>query len=166
MATLSAWRFDSADGAADATDKLEHLIEAGQIEVHDAAIVVWPSGKKKPKTHHLNHLAARGSLSGGFWGLLFGLVFFVPLIGVAIGAALGAMSGALVDTGVGEDFIDAVREKVTPGTSALFVLSDNAVVDKVSEAFKELHPHLVSTNLSVEQEAKLRAAFEDDDDDE
>ena len=163
MATLSAWRFDSADGASEATEKLEHLIEVGQIEVHDAAIVVWPADKKKPKTVHLNHLAARGSLSGGFLGLLFGLVFFVPLIGVAIGAALGAMSGALVDTGVGEDFIDAVREHVTPGTSALFVLSDNAVVDKVAEAFEELHPHLVTTNLSHEQEAKLRDAFEDDD---
>jgi len=163
MATLSAWKFDSADGAAEATAKLEGLIKASQIEIYDAAIVNWPEGKKKPKTHHLNHLAARGSLSGGFWGLLFGLIFFVPLIGVAIGAALGAMTGSLVETGIDEEFITSVREQVTPGTSALFVLSDNAVVDKVSEAFEGSHAHLVSTNLSDEEEAKLRAAFEDED---
>src|SRR6185436_18021333 len=119
--------------------------------------------KKKPKTHQLNHLAATGSLSGMFWGLLFGLIFFVPLIGAAIGAALGAMTGALVDTGIDDEFMDSVREQVTPGTSALFVLSDHAVVDKVSEALADSHPHLVSTNLSVEEEAKLRETFGDDD---
>jgi uncharacterized membrane protein len=164
MATLSAWKFDSADGAAEATERLEELIKGSLIDVYDAAIVTWPVGKKKPKTHQLNHLAAGGSLSGLFWGLLFGLIFFVPLIGAAIGAALGAMTGALVDTGIDDEFIDSVRQQVTPGTSALFVLSDNAVVDKVSEAFAASHPHLVSTNLSDEEEAKLRAAFGDDED--
>ena len=164
MATLSAWKFDSADGAAEATEKLEDLIKGSLIDVYDAAIVTWPVGKKKPKTHQLNHLAASGSLSGLFWGFLFGLIFFVPLIGAAIGAALGAMTGTLVDTGIDDEFIDSVRQQVTPGTSALFVLSDNAVVDKVSEAFEASHPHLVSTNLSDEEEAKLRAAFGDDED--
>jgi uncharacterized membrane protein len=163
MATLSAWKFDSAEGAAEATEKLEDLIKASLIEVYDAAIVNWPLGKKKPKTHQLNHLAAGGALSGSFWGLLFGLIFFVPLIGVAIGAALGAMTGALVDTGIDDQFIESVREQVTPGTSALFVLSDNAVVDKVSDALKDSHAHLVSTNLSDEDEAKLREAFGDED---
>src|SRR3954471_6341961 len=163
MATLSAWKFDSAEGAGEAGEKLEDLIKASLIEVYDAAIVNWPLGKKKPKTHQLNHLAATGALSGSFWGLLFGLIFFVPLIGVAIGAALGAMTGALVDTGIDDEFIESVRQQVTPGTSALFVLSDNAVVDKVSEALKDSNAHLVSTNLSDEDEAKLREAFGDED---
>jgi len=163
MATLSAWKFDSAEGAAEAAEKLEDLIQASLIEVYDAAIVNWPVGKKKPKTHQLNHLAGAGALSGSFWGLLFGLIFFVPLIGVAIGAALGAMTGALVDTGIDDEFIESVRQQVTPGTSALFVLSDNAVVDKVSDALKDSHGHLVSTNLSDEDEAKLREAFGDED---
>src|SRR4029079_6525923 len=127
------------------------------------AIVNWPVGKKRPKTHQLNHLAATGSLSGMFWGLLFGLIFFVPWIGAAVGAALGAMTGALVDTGIDDEFMDSVREQVTPGTSALFVLSDHAAFDKVSDVLADSHPHLVSTNLSAEEEAKLREAFGDDD---
>jgi uncharacterized membrane protein len=163
MATLSAWKFDTPDGASDAAERLEGLIKASLIDVHDAAIVTWPVGKKKPKTHQLNHLTATGALSGSFWGLLFGLIFFVPLIGVAIGAALGAMTGALVDTGITDDFINTVRDQVTPGTSALFLLSDSAVIDKVSEAFEGSHAHLMTTNLSDEEEAKLRAAFGDED---
>jgi len=48
---------------------------------------------------------------------------------------------------------------VTPGTSALFLLSSDAVMDRVKAEFKDSSPELISTNLSAEQEAKLREAF-------
>jgi uncharacterized membrane protein len=53
----------------------------------------------------------------------------------------------------------SVRDKVTPGTSALFVLSSDAVLDKVTDAFAAEHPELIHTNLSTEQEAQLREVF-------
>ena len=77
------------------------------IKVHDAAIGLWPDGKKKPKTRQLNDLTGAGALGGAFWGLLFGLIFFVPLLGMAIGAAAGAIGGSLADVGIDDDFIDA-----------------------------------------------------------
>ena len=101
----------------------------------------------------------RGALGGGFWGLLFGLLFFVPLLGAAVGAAAGGIGGAMRDVGIDDDFISTVRAKVTPGTSALFVMSSDAVLDKVSDAFAGLHAELIETNLSEEEEAKLREAF-------
>jgi hypothetical protein len=58
--------------------------------------------------------------------------------------------------------IDDVKKKVTPGTSALFLLTDDAVVDQVENALKDMHPHLIASNLSAEQEAKLREAFAED----
>ena len=61
-------------------------------------------------------------MGGSFWGLLFGLIFFVPLLGAAIGAATGALAGSLTDVGIDDAFINKVRDQVTPGTSALFVL--------------------------------------------
>ena len=66
-----------------------------------------------------------------FWGLLFGLIFFVPLLGAAIGAATGALAGSLTDVGIDDEFINKVRDQITPGTSALFVMTSDAVVDKV-----------------------------------
>ena len=50
---------------------------------------------------------------------------------------------------------------MTPGTSALFVMTSDAVQDKVLAAVKDagLHAELVHTNLSDDQEAKLREAF-------
>ena len=100
-----------------------------------------------------------GALGGMFWGLLFGLIFLVPLLGAAIGAAMGALSGSLADVGIDDTFIKRARDEITPGTSALFVLSSNAVQDRVREAFAGHDIELLFTNLSREQEEKLRAAF-------
>jgi uncharacterized membrane protein len=96
-------------------------------------------------------------------GLLFGLIFFVPILGLAIGAASGALFGSLSDVGISNDFINNVREKVTPGTSALFLLSSDAVQDRVRDEFKGTRAELMSTNLSGDQEAKLREAFATED---
>ena len=74
------------------------------------------------------------------------------------------MTGALVDTGITDDFVNTVRDQVTPGTSALFLLSSDAVMDKVRAAFANgPHGELIHTNLTNEEEAKLRAAFGDED---
>ncbi len=49
-----------------------------------------------------------------------------------------------------------MREKVTPGTSALFVSTSGAVVDKVHDAFATRRAEL---NLSSDEESRLREAF-------
>jgi uncharacterized membrane protein len=159
VATLTAWKFDTPDGAAAAEQTLLRLQKEELVQVHDAATVSWPEGAKKPKTRQLTSMAGIGALSGSFWGLLFGLLFFVPLLGMAVGAAAGALGGSLTDVGIDDDFIAAVRDKVTPGTSALFVLSSDAVLDKVKDAFAGQHPELIHTNLSNDQEAQLRNVF-------
>ena len=161
MATLTVWKFGSAAGAENALDLLQRLQKEELIQVNDAACVFWPKDRKKPKTEQLHSLTGAGALGGSFWGLLFGLIFFVPLLGLAVGAAMGALSGSLADVGIDDDFIRSVRENVTPGTSALFVMSSNAVADKVIEQFKSTGASLISTNLSGDQEAQLRAAFAD-----
>ena len=102
--------------------------------VTSSAIVSWPEGAKKPRTRHLNNLAGLGALDGAFWGLLFGLIFFVPILGMAFGAVAGGLSGAFADVGIDDDFIKQVRDYVTEGTSALFLLSSDAVIDRVKEA--------------------------------
>jgi uncharacterized membrane protein len=156
MATLTVWKFDSAGGAGNALALLERMQKEELVQINDAAYVTWPEGKKKPKTEQLRNLAGAGALGGSFWGLLFGLIFFVPLLGMAVGAAMGALSGSMADVGIDDDFIREVRGNVTPGTSALFLMTSNAVVDKVIDEFKNSGATLLSTNLSQEQEDKLR----------
>ena len=159
MASLTVWKFDTPDGADQALAKVESLSKQQLITVQDAAVVSWPEGKKKPKTRQAVNLAGLGALQGAFWGMLFGLLFFIPLFGLAVGAAMGALSGHFTDYGIDDDFIDDVRGKVTEGTSAIFLLTEKATVDKVSNAFKGTKMELIQSNLTAEQEAKLQEAF-------
>jgi uncharacterized membrane protein len=94
--------------------------------------------------------------------MLFGLIFFVPLLGMAIGAGMGALTGSMTDVGIDDSFIRRMREEIQPGTSALFVLSSNAVADRVREAFAGQEMTLVESNLSREQEDKLREVFSEE----
>ncbi|MBL1074324.1 DUF1269 domain-containing protein [Nocardia sp. 2] len=157
--TLTVWKFPTATGADTAIDTLRELQSENLIVIHDGAVVSWPEGAPKPKTKQLNNLAGPGALTGAFWGLLFGILFFIPLIGAALGAGLGALTGSLTDVGIDDKFIARVKAKITPGTSALFVLTSDATMDRVHERFAGQQAELISTNLSHEQEAQLRAAF-------
>lgn len=159
--TLTVWKFPTPTGAETALTTLNDLQKQELITVHDAATVAWPENAKKPKTKQANNLAAAGALGGTFWGMLFGLIFLVPLLGAAVGAAMGALTGSLGDVGIDDDFITSVRDTVTQGTSALFVLTSDATLDRVHEAFAGQSPELISTNLSHEQEAKLHEVFAD-----
>jgi len=158
MATLTVWKFDTPEGANEAVNLLDSLTKQGLINVHDAATVSWQPDAKKPKTRQVNNLVGAGAMGGMFWGMLFGLIFLVPFLGAAIGAASGALAGSLTDVGIDDDFIKSARDEITPGTSALFLMSSDAVEGKVKPAFDErgLKPQLLQSNLSTEQEAALR----------
>jgi uncharacterized membrane protein len=160
MLTLTAWEFDTPHGADEALEKVKKLHRDLLLQLHDAAVVRWEAGQKKPKTRELFDTTRAGAVGGGFWGMLFGLIFLMPLLGMAIGAASGALLGSMRDVGISDDFIREVREKVTPGTSALFALTSNAAYDKVAAEFRGTEAKLIRTNLSDEQEAKLREAFD------
>ncbi|HEY7419604.1 MAG TPA: DUF1269 domain-containing protein [Ktedonobacteraceae bacterium] len=161
MATLTVLKFPTAEGADMMLAKLQELQRQQLIQVEDGAIVTWPTGAKSPKTRQLSQDTATGvgALGGAFWGMLFGLLFFVPFFGMAVGAAIGALAGHFAHYGIDEDFINRVRSQITEGTSALFLLTSKAVMDKVAEAVKGMQFEIISTNLSKEQEAELHAAF-------
>jgi uncharacterized membrane protein len=161
MATITVFKFDNPGGAEKMLDLVKGLTKQQLITLKDAAIVEWEKGKKAPKTKQLANLTGLGALDGAFWGMLFGLIFFVPFFGMAVGAAMGALSGRFSDYGIDDDFINATRDKVTEGTSALFLMTSDAVVDKVTAAVKGsgLKFELVASNLSTAQEQELLTAF-------
>jgi uncharacterized membrane protein len=142
-------------------DLVEDLSRQQLITLEDAATVTWPEGKKKPKTKHLDDMTGQGALGGAFWGMLFGLIFFVPFFGMAVGAGLGALIGHFSTYGIDKDFIKAAQDQVTEGTSAVFLMTSDAVTDKVTNAIKGsgLDFDLFYTNLSNDQEEQLRADF-------
>ena len=162
MANLSVWKFDQPDGASQALRTLKDLQDEGLIVISDAAIVEWPEGKKKPSTRQLQDLVGPGALHGAFWGLLFGIIFFFPFLSIAVGAAGGALVGTLRDVGIDDDFINKIKASVTPGTSAIFLLSSSGVQERIRQRFIGTHAELLYSDFGPEQEAKLREVFAQD----
>jgi uncharacterized membrane protein len=159
VAAVTVLKFGESDGAVKALSEIQSLQKDHLIKVHDAAIVTWPVGTKSPKTRQLVDLVAIGAMSGMFWGMLLGIIFLTPLFGMAVGAGFGALGGAFRDYGIDDDFIKRVRTSVTEGTSALFLMTSDAVMDRVSERLKNTKFEIIATNLSTEQEEKLRELF-------
>lgn len=152
-------KFHTPEGAEQGLAIAAELQKLHQLEIQDIATVTWPEGKKKPKTVH-GQGACGGAWYGAFWGMLIGWIFFLPLLGAAWGAAMGAISGAFSNYGIGNEFIESVRSKVTEGSSALFLLVGQVTTDRVVEAFKAAPEFaIIATNLTHEQEAKLKEAF-------
>lgn len=157
--SLTVWAFDTVPGATAAVPRLERLAAVGVIAVEDSALVAWPRGCRKPSTRTLGALSGPGTLWGGFWGVLLGLIFLVPLAGPTFGAAAGAFAGSLADFGVDDAFVKRVRDAVTPGTSALFLLSSCAVADALVVELEDLGVVLIRSDLSEDQERRLREAL-------
>ena len=158
MSELLVFAFDSENGANDAIPVLESLQKQQLIVLADAATVVRkPDGK--PKVKQLHSLVGVGALGGAFWGMLIGMLLFMPWLGLAIGAISGAIAGKFSDVGIDDNFIKEVGNTVEPGNSALFLMVTRMTEDKVLPELSKTGAKVLRTNLSAEDEAKLRAAF-------
>ncbi len=162
MANLIVFAFDNETEAERMRDTLVNMQKQKIISLQDAAVVIRKKdGKVKVK--QAQSLVGAGALGGSFWGLLIGLLFLAPWLGLAIGAATGAIAGGMADTGVDDKFIKEVGEKIEPGHSALFLLVSDATPDKVMDGLTDFNPTVYQTSLSEDDEAKLRAAFGEED---
>jgi uncharacterized membrane protein len=162
MANLIVFAFDNETEAERMRDSLVDMQKQQIITLQDAAVVIRrEDGKVKVK--QAQSLVGAGALGGSFWGLLIGLLFWAPWLGLAIGAATGAIAGKMSDVGVDDEFIKEVGENIEPGHSALFLLVSDSTPDKVMEGLSDFNPKVYQTSLSEEDEAKLRAAFGEED---
>ena len=160
MATLVAIGYPDETTAEKARQTVQSLeadlvIQADQV----AAISRDSEGKYHVTTTHGGASAGGGAVWGGFWGLLFGLLFFVPFFGLAIGAGMGALFGHLGENAIDKEFQEQVRDRVQPGTSALFMIIEQATPDKAIAALKQYGGTVFRTSLSDEDTAKLQEAL-------
>jgi uncharacterized membrane protein len=159
MSTFTVWKFETPDGAEHASRALHGAADDGLVRIIDTAVVSWPEGASKPTTDKGHQDKWRGTGWGAFWGLLLGALFFIPVIGAAAGAALGAASRAMAAVGIDEDQLARIREGITPGTSALFAVTEEGDLDRVGERFHGFSGKLVATNLTQEERNLLHETF-------
>ncbi|MFD1643926.1 DUF1269 domain-containing protein [Halohasta litorea] len=129
MKKLIVLAFDNENDALEVRDKLFELQKQGLIQMEDAAVVVR---NEQGKTD----VKQAQSLVGA-----------------------GALGGKFADIGIDDDFIKEVGEEIDPGESALFMLATDAQTERVIEELEPYDPRLLETNLSTEDEEKLREEF-------
>jgi uncharacterized membrane protein len=158
MADLIAIGYPDETTALEAMDEVERL--SGELIIQPdavAAIVRNKEGKIRVTTNH--HMVGAGATWGLFWGFLFGILFFVPFFGMAIGAGMGALMGKIEKSGLDKEFINQVRNMLTPGTSALFLVVEKVTPDKAVEAMSKFGGTVLKSSLSKESEKELQEAL-------
>jgi uncharacterized membrane protein len=155
---LSVFSFKSADGAERALGLIKNLGTQQLIALCDGAIASWPVGEKNPKTQLIN-LVGEGALGEFFWGMLLGLIFFTPLSIAAMGISQAKLASGFAEFGINDDFVELVQEKVTEGTSALFLVTSKAPNGQLIQAAKGFEFELFTFEFSAEQEDKVHAIF-------
>ena len=159
MSDLIAIAFDSKDKAQQALQRAVEMQKSHLLDLGDAVIVTKDENGKVNLQQSIN-LVAAGAASGGMWGTLIGLLFLNPLLGLAAGAASGALGGYLTDIGIDDNFMKEMGQKLTPCTSALFVLVRKSTPDRVLPELRALGGTVFTTSLSEADERKLREALE------
>jgi uncharacterized membrane protein len=161
MATLVAIGYPdrgTAEQARATVMQLEQelIIQADQV----AAIDRDQEGKYHVHTTHGGASSGGGAVWGGFWGFLFGLLFFIPFFGLALGAGMGALFGHFGEKGIDKAFQQQVRDHLQPGTSALFLIIEQATPDKAIAALQQYGGTVIKTSLSDEDTKKLQDALQ------
>jgi uncharacterized membrane protein len=161
MATLVAIGYPDqgmAEQARETVQRLESelIIQADQV----ASISRDTEGKYHVHTTHGGASAGGGAVWGGFWGFLFGLLFFIPFAGLALGAGMGALFGHFGEKGIDKAFQEQVREHLQPGTSALFMVIEQATPDKAIAALQQYGGTVIKTSLSDDDTKKLQDALQ------
>ena len=128
----TAWRFRSTEGADEAVLRLKNLGEQDLVNVRDVAVIRWPQYAAEPMTQE--HATDEGSKVSSFVSKL--------------------RRGSIEAT-----MIEAVKGDISPGTSALVLLSAGTAIEKVAEAFRAQGMELIRSDLSVQQQDRVRAAF-------
>jgi uncharacterized membrane protein len=111
--------FDNEKNAYEGVKALRDLHAEGSITLYASAVIAKDAAGKV----NVRQMADQGPIGTGLGlvtGTLIGLLG--GPVGVAVGAGAGAFGGMLYDlakVGVGEDFLDAVAQQMTPGRVAV-----------------------------------------------
>jgi uncharacterized membrane protein len=130
----TAWRFAGTEGADGAVVKLKALDAQDLIEVHDVTVVRWPQYAGEPSVQE--HVNEEGTM---------------------VSSLMRKIRHQTIDGSM----IETVKTDLTPGTSAVVVLSSGAVIDQVAKAFEGNSMELIRTDLSVPEQDRLRDMIRD-----
>ena len=131
--STTAWRFSGTEGADAAVLRLKQLDSQELMDVQDVAVLRWPQYASAPQLQE--HVTDEGNNKAS------------------------SLAKRIRKAGIDGAMIQSVKDDMKLGTSALVVLSVDAAIESVAKAFEGQAMELIRSDLSVQQEDALRAAF-------
>jgi uncharacterized membrane protein len=128
---LTVWHYDSAVGAEAGEVRLHDLENREALTVIDAITVAWMPNAAQPRVRQVTSPTRRGARRGAVLGALVGALALAPVAGATAGAGVGALVGRLGRAGIDDAFLQEMKRRLAPGTSALLVLSKDADLDEI-----------------------------------
>lgn len=159
MSSLIVLTFDNPDEAQTIRQQLRDLEKQGEVKMEDAAVLSKDEHGKIHVVNETDKTVLVGGVAGGALGLLLFALF--PIAGIAIGAGAGALVAGTLDRGVDKKFVKEVSEELTPNSSALFIIMNEANVNATLATLRQHTGKVYQTNLSPELEELLHQALHD-----
>jgi uncharacterized membrane protein len=157
MSDLIVVAFDQLDDARAAMQRLRELERDGQVAFEDTAIVERAPDGNVHVRNELTGATETGAAIGAVVGSL--VTFFFPVVGFALGAAAGALVGSMLKTGVESSFVDEVKEKISPGRSAVFLVVKGGSIEAVIAGLEPFKGDVIQTTLETDAEEQLRGVL-------
>lgn len=154
MSDLIVVAFENLDDARTAMRQMRELEGNGQVEFEDTALVERAADGNVHVKNELTGATETGAAIGALVGGL--LSFFFPVVGLAIGAVGGAAVGSMFKTGVEASFVDEVKDKLSPGRSAIFLVIRKGSPDAIVAGLEPFKGEVIQTTLSPDAEEELR----------
>jgi uncharacterized membrane protein len=158
MSTLLAIAYPDVETAERVRTELLQATREHLVQLEDA-VVVEHRADGKIKLHQAVNTTGAGAAGGALWGGVIGLLFLAPFVGMAVGAASGAAAGKFSDTGVDDNFLKELAEKLEPGAAAHIVLGRSDAPDKLLERVRPYGGHVMQSSLDAEGEERIRAGL-------
>jgi uncharacterized membrane protein len=157
--------FDDLLAAQEMLTTLTRLSTEGTLLLQDAVFVTKNEKGKVHVQETTDASPGQAAMGGAFWGLLFGIILFIPVIGMAIGAGTAALMAKLIDTGISDDFIKQLRERIEPGKVYLAVLISHVNAEQALEELKRYAgmAELITTTLPSESVDRIKDALDQHD---
>ena len=73
---------------------------------------------------------------------------------------MAAIHKAMERVGIGAEQMETLRWQIVEGTSALFLLTEDADLDRLGERWRGTHSVLIDTNLTDVEQARLLGSLQ------
>jgi uncharacterized membrane protein len=156
MANLIVLTFEDDEEATKVMGTIKSLRKEAFINLDDTAIVVRDSEGEFHVKNEIDRGIKLGAGIGSLIGLFIGFMFGGPLGSLLLGGIGGAIVGKVADMGIDKKFVNEVKEKMEPGSSALFLLVRDANANAAIAALRPYEGTVYYTTLDPEAEEELR----------